>query len=128
VSKFVKNIFCIIVPFIIVLSAFLELFFRFAVPATEVPQDFFDEKDLIFRFDTGSTKKGLYTVGVTAQQRGKWRINNYGWNSPIDYTSKNGKKRIAIFGDSNIEALQVDCDKSYPSVLRKQFNDSIEVY
>jgi lysophospholipase L1-like esterase len=128
VKKIFIKLFTVILPLLISFLVILELLFRFVIPATEIPQDFFDEKNLIFRFDTGSTKEGLCTVGVTAQQRGKWRINNYGWNSPIDYTTKNKKKRIAIYGDSNIEALQVDCDKSYPSVLRKLFYDSVEVY
>jgi hypothetical protein len=38
---------------------------------------------------------------------------------PIDYLSlkREDVKRIAVIGDSYIEAFQVDIDKSYPYVL-----------
>lgn len=40
----------------------------------------------------------------------RFRLNNRGWNSPVDYVSERrpGVVRIAIVGDSYVEALQVD--------------------
>lgn len=127
-KKILKNLIFITVPSIIILFILLELFFRFVIPAAEIAQPFFDKKELIYRFDTNSKKEGLYTIGKAAQQRGHWRINNYGWNSSIDYVSQRDKKLIAIIGDSQIEAYQVDVDKSYPSILRKKIGDNYDVY
>lgn len=123
-----KNLFLITIPSIFLLLLLLELFFRFIIPAAETPQPFFDERELIYKFDTTAKREGLYTIGKAAQQRGHWRINNYGWNSGIDYVEQREKKLIAIFGDSYIEAYQVDINKSYPSLLRKTFSDIYEVY
>ncbi|MFS4491336.1 SGNH/GDSL hydrolase family protein [Maribacter sp. 2308TA10-17] len=127
-KKALRNFFRITVPTLIVLLLLLELFFRVVIPAADPPMDFFDEKELIYRFDTNSKKEGVFTIGKAAQQRGQWRINNYGWNSPIDYTTQREKPLIAIIGDSYIEAYQVDVDKSYPSLLRNELKSNYDVY
>jgi len=84
----------------------------------------------MYRFDINSKNEGQFTSGKFAQHRAKWKINNYGWNSPIDYYRKKeiGKTRIAIIGDSFIEAFQVDVEKSYPSQLRAELGNDYEVY
>lgn len=115
-------------PTLVILLLLLELFFRFIVPASERPQSFFDENDLIYKFDTTATREGVHTIGKFAQQRGRWRINNYGWNSPIDYVPQGENNLIAILGDSYIEATQVDVDKSYPSLLRKELGENYDIY
>ena len=127
-KKALKNFFRITLPTLLFIVLLLELFFRFIIPAADPPIDFFDEQELIYRFDTDSKREGLFTIGKAAQQQGRWRINNYGWNSPIDYTAKGEKSRIAIIGDSYIEAFQVDVDKSYPSLLRNEINTDYDVY
>ncbi len=127
-TKALKNFLVITIPTFIILILLLELFFRVIIPASEIPQSFFDEKELIFRYETNSKSEGLFTIGKAAQQKGRWRINNYGWNSPIDYMSQRENKLIAIFGDSYIEAFQVDTDKSYPSLLRNEMGENFDVY
>jgi hypothetical protein len=84
----------------------------------------------IVKFDRKYGTRGLWTEGNLAQQRGKWRINNDGWNSPVDYVTEKtpGTKRIAVIGDSYIEAWQVDAEKSYPSLLRDSLGAKYEVY
>jgi len=104
----------------------LEIFFRFVIPACNPPQALFDEKTLIYRHK--ANQKGLFTIGKFAQQTAKYRINNYGWNSPIDYSEKKTKPRIAIIGDSFIEAFQVEPEKAYPSILRKKIGSKYDVY
>jgi len=127
-KKILKNLVFITIPSFIILLLLLELFFRFIIPAAEIPQAFFNENELIYKFDTTAKREGLYTIGKTAQEKGHWRINNYGWNSSIDYVSQRDKKLIAIIGDSQIEAFQVDVDKSYPSLLRRKIADIYDVY
>jgi lysophospholipase L1-like esterase len=60
--------------------------------------------------------------------RARWNINNHGWNSPIDYLEEKKRRRITVIGDSYIAAFQVDADKSYPSLLRKDMGGEFDVY
>ena len=54
-------------------------------------------------------------------------INNEGWNNEIKYIQNKTNYRIAIIGDSYVEAFQVDVNESFPSLLQINFPD-IEVY
>ncbi|UCH83738.1 MAG: SGNH/GDSL hydrolase family protein [Candidatus Latescibacterota bacterium] len=125
--QFVKNILIISIPTLIVLFVLLEIFFRVAVPANDWPYACFDQSERIFKFCPPGDE-GTATFGWLASQRGRWRVNNHGWVSPIDYDTSKSKPRIAVFGDSYIEAQQVDCDKSFPSVLRSEIGDRYDVY
>jgi hypothetical protein len=98
VKKCIKNILIVSIPTIIFLLFVLELVFRFVIPACNRPQAIFDEKTRLYRYK--ANQNGLFTIGKFAQQTAKYRINNYGWNSPIDYSKKKSKPRIAIIGDS----------------------------
>ena len=71
--------------------------------------------------------EGLFTIGPLARQRGRWHINNAGWNNPADYEAAGGKPKVAIIGDSYIEAFQVDIEKSYPALINAALED-IDVY
>jgi hypothetical protein len=68
------------------------------------------------------------TFGKWASVRAKWRVNNHGWNSEIDYRSRKDRSRIAIIGDSYVEAFQVDVDKNFAALLRGQLGGEHEVY
>ena len=105
----------------------LEVFFRIGIPASSMPEAYFDEDYRLMRF-TGSGEEGLYTIGPLALQRGRWRVNNYGWNSTIDYDSEKHRERIAVIGDSYIRAVEVDHDKCYPALLRGWLGDLVYVY
>lgn len=126
--KALKNFVTITIPSFLVIFIILELFFRFIIPASEVPRLKFYPEERIFKMDTNAKREGLYTIGKAASQRGRWRINNDGWNSPVDYLQTSDKIKLAVFGDSYIEALQVDSDKSYPSLLRQVLSQTHEVY
>jgi hypothetical protein len=95
-------------------------------PASEMPMGFFDENTKIFKHETNSN--GVYTIGKFSQIRAKWVTNNEGWTFPVDYQKDKMKKRIAVIGDSYIEALQVDQDRSYPYLLSKRLGKDYEVY
>ncbi|MFA5336888.1 MAG: SGNH/GDSL hydrolase family protein [Candidatus Omnitrophota bacterium] len=110
-------IFCIFV---------LELFFRFVIPASNVPMSYFYEKDKMYAY-SNKQKDGVNTIGKTAGIKAKWHINKQGWNYPIDY-QKTDKKLIAVIGSSHVTALQVDCDKKFPYLLRKKLGKMYEVY
>jgi len=125
-KNFFRNVLTITVPAVIVFLLLLELFFKFIVPSAYPPMAYFDEVELIYHHFPN--QRGLMTFGSFAQQKAKYRINNHGWNSPIDYDERKQKTRIAVIGDSYIEAFQVDTEKSYPSLLREKVKNDFDVY
>jgi hypothetical protein len=128
-KNFIKNFLLLTIPCLLFIFILLELVFRFVIPAANKPDLLFDRKDQIIHFDTSKNRQGVFTVGKFAQQRGRWSVNNFGWNSPVNYKQeKDGKLRIAVIGDSFIESLMVDNTKTFPSLLRDFSSDSWEVY
>ena len=126
-AKLLINVVRLTLPALILVVLVLELFFRLVIPASDQPMGWFDESQRIYRFDT-RRPTGVVTIGRFAQQRGRWHINNAGWNSPVDYVRSKTKPRIAIIGDSYIEAWHVDSNESYPSKLRVLLGDAFDVY
>lgn len=122
-----RNLVFITIPSLIICLIILELVFRFIIPATEEPQNQFDEAEKIFHYKPGQGG-GTHTTGRSARQRGRWHINNYRWNSPTDYTEEKTRTRIAVIGDSYVDALQVGAEESYPSLLREAAGDTCDVY
>jgi hypothetical protein len=92
----------------------LEIIFRTVLPAAQLPESTFDDTYRIPKFLPG---EGQYTIGKFCAKAGWWHINEQGWNSPYNYIIDN-RKKIAIIGDSYIEAFQVDVDKSVGPVLQ----------
>lgn len=120
----------ILFGFVIVI-VFLEIVFRTIIPASEVPFYTYDRENYIRKFNKKNGAEGVRTLGVFAQTRGKWRINNHGWNSNIDYTfeKKTNKKRVCIIGDSFVEATNVDTEENFGYLLNNLLGtDSFEVY
>lgn len=129
-KKTLKNFFVITVPMLIILFILLELASRLFFPGSESPKTIYDSTSKIVKFSREYGTRGWWTKGRFAQQRGHWRINNDGWNSAIDYTpaKKPGVRRIAVIGDSYIEAWQVDAEKKYPALLGDSLGKDYEVY
>jgi len=125
--KTLKNILQISLPAVLILVLLLELFFRFVIPATDPPMSYFDEDERMF-FLSNQREEGQITFGAFAQQKARWHINNMHWNYPVDYHRVDGKKLIAVIGDSYIEAFQVDSDKKYPYLLKNRLDPEYEVY
>lgn len=99
-----------------------------------------DAPDIFFNQELGnvyvSGQTGQYIKGKNQEINAKFRINNAGYNSPHNYSKQKDSNvyRIAVIGDSFIEALQVDNDKSYPYILESILNEKtligkgVEVY
>ncbi len=128
--RFLKNLALMTVPVLAVLFLILELVFRFVVVAPDPPRQVMDRENNIMRFDTESKRDGVFTAGRFGQQKGRWHINNAGWLIGIDYRGKAERERplIAVIGDSYVEALQVDHDENFVSLLRKALRDTFDVY
>ena len=74
---------------------------------------------------TGVYRKG----GLPINFESNFRINNYGYNSLIDYEfDSNNNKKIALLGDSFVEGFQVDVDKSIGRLLEKELESKNIVY
>lgn len=126
--KIIKNILTVTLPVALSIFLLLELTFRFIIPAGEMPKFFYDEEDQILKLDPHQRRTGLYTMGNMAQQRSRWRVNNLGWNSNIDYNNHHDKPLIAIIGDSYIEGFQVNPENNIANKLREMLKNKYEVY
>jgi hypothetical protein len=125
----VKYFALVTLPSLLLCFVFGEVFFRYVIPASKQPWGYYHPIEKVARFETGQGS-GIYTIGRFAQQRGKWSINNAGWNSPIDYFPRSERKKplIAIVGDSYIEALQVDIKDSITSILGEKVREQYDTY
>jgi len=124
----IRNILVLTIPSCVVLFLFLELTATFLVPAAQFPSYYYDPAERILRFSTTDLRDGVFTIGTMAQQRARWHINNRGWNSSIDFENSKRKPRIAIIGDSYVEALQVDVENSIGGRLGALVSPVVDVY
>lgn len=103
---------------LIVLAIILEIVLRLFVPVTDWPVSEYDPGVGMHR---KPRQTGTWVLGAAGEVQAHYRFNNAGWNSIHDYTnSKPGDTlRVAVIGDSFVEALQVDVDESYPILLER---------
>lgn len=110
-------------------ASLLELVFRCAHIASSFPTSKQNARDVILRFDTAGPTTGVRSHGPLAKNRIRWRVNNEGWNCPHDYLRRtSARPRIALLGDSYIEALYVDIDDHIESLLERMFDGEADVY
>jgi hypothetical protein len=130
VRGILKNLLLATLPSLLVLAVALEVALRTVVPAAELPTGYFDAEQRILRYDPEGPREGLFTRGSLAQLRARWRINNRGWSSAVDYTGPAWRELplIAIVGDSYVEAFHVDADRSLAAELRRRLLGRTEVY
>ena len=128
--RVLKNLVFVTLPSILFCFVLCELFFRYVITACEAPYVYFDSFDQILRYDINDGKEGIYTIGKFAKGRAKWRINNYGWNSKIDYVPRLEKNKplIAIIGDSYIEAFQVSVEDNIAAILQGLVKNEYDAY
>lgn len=104
--------------FVLLLAA--ELFFRFVVPAPDIPAPAFI--DGVLRHQPG--QRGVYWSAPFGEEgvRAPFGINAQGWNSARpDYPARRtGALRIAVVGDSYVEALQVPPEASLAEGLERE--------
>ena len=102
--------------------------FRFVLPATDLPENAFAEG--VIRYAPEQT--GMFRVGD--EIAAPYRINKDGWNSGIsDYREERtpGIGRIAVIGDSYVEAFSVPFDASFAELTQKDLRARgcpVEVY
>ena len=99
--------------------------FRLLLRASDLPRT--SEQNGVVRRVPGVT--GLYRVRDEIAAR--FRINAQGWNSGHDAYAREktpGMTRVAVIGDSYVEALQVDHDRSFCELLEQRLGSGVEVY
>ncbi|TAN42052.1 MAG: SGNH/GDSL hydrolase family protein [Nitrospirae bacterium] len=128
VKELVKNVFILLLPAFVVTIIFLELVFRFVIPANQSPYYIFDTKDNLMKMSTEPFSDGVSTLGPLAQVRARWHINNEGWNSNFDYKENHDKPVIALFGASLIEATIVDVNQSVSAKLHEMLHGEYYSY
>ena len=119
-----------LILFSVIAFAVLELFFRFAVPGSSLPFTEWEPPHWIRLHDPHRNLTGTYSFGRLAEVRGRWRVNNAGWVSTVDYLplSERRKPLVAILGDSFVEAVQTDVDDRFDSVLLSRPGRAYDVY
>ncbi len=121
-KKINENVLATVIGLVTVV-VLLEIIFRTLLPAAHLPESTFDVTYRIPKFLPG---EGQYTIGKFCIKAGHWHINNAGWNSPYDYVNDQ-RKKVAIIGDSYIEAFQVDIEQSIGPILQKKLGSEYQV-
>jgi lysophospholipase L1-like esterase len=113
---------------LLVFFAFCEfLLFRTLLPGSDVPRHDYVEE--VIRY--APNQSGVWRI--RNEIAANYRINKQGWNSGLtEYTRERraGVARIAVVGDSYVEALQVPHTQSFAEVLEQTLGgrERTEVY
>ena len=107
-----------------------ELFFRFAIPAAELPISQFNAEYKFRRYDPAGPRTGRFTSGRYAQAQGVWRVNDQGWISHRDYLSAKarGKPAVAYLGSSFVEGFYSDVDTHIAARMEHRAGGKYDVY
>jgi len=123
VKNFILNLSLSFLSFILIILFLEFVVFRFIFPASDIPENAFIDGIIKFK----PNQSGIFRE--KNEVRTKFRINSNGWNSiHKKYRIHKNKRRIAIIGDSYVEALMVDYDKSLAERIEKLSNYQFEVY
>ena len=104
----------------------LEVIVRLFDLAPATPKLLYDTSNHVVKFEPNQT--GVISFGKWGEKQVKYRINNCGWNSAIDYDTADTRPLIAVIGDSYIQAMQVGVQDSYPALLQQKLKDTYRVY
>jgi len=97
--------------------------FRFILPASDYPYLATAQEVVKYKPD----QSGTYRVRFEIES--PFRINSQGWNSArSEYRIIKGKRRIAVIGDSYVEAFQVPYNKSFSELLDEEMGEDWEVF
>lgn len=133
-SDMIKNVqrfFLISLPAVLITLVILEVFLRLFVPVSDMhPKPIYDAESDMLLFEPNVAG----TLRVPAYEA-TYRVNSQGWNSHREYQYEKPSEnitRIAVIGDSYVEALQVDYDKSVSALLdyrlAETYPNAYEVY
>lgn len=119
---------------VVLLSLFVTfVILETALRVTNLATDLaFVEGDEELGFKLIPNQTGTYVVGTFGENKAPYHINSDGWNAIRDYKEKRDQtiNRIAVIGDSFVEAFQVPPRAAMPAVLERGFlrTNAVEVY
>ena len=126
IRAFLNNIILIFGSLFFLVLILEFVVFRFILVAPDMPDLAFVDGMLKYQAD----QQGVYRVKNEIKAR--FKINKQGWNSKYDQYSmdkRKGSLRVAVIGDSFVEALQIDYNKSLAEQLEeKTGSDRLQVY
>lgn len=101
----------------------LEILIRIFAPVSDAPK-------IVYDSTLGNlyapNQIGTYVKSFSSKISALYHINGQGWNSPHNYDTykSSASYRIAVIGDSFVEAMEVDYDKSYPYIIARELNNN----
>lgn len=127
----IRKLLLVSLPAFIIALLALEIGLRLFVDVCDPAMVYFDTGTAILRFEPNQSGRHVKTGTYNAA----YHINGAGWNSANEYVAgpPTGRLRIAVIGDSYVEAVQVDYDKNLAAVLEDTLNATsdpppVEVY
>lgn len=122
----IVNILVLLITLLISILFLEFIVFRYFFVATDIPTNYFDKKTNIIKYTPN--QRGIFREKNEVST--VFNINKNGWNSNYDkyILEKNNKTRVAVIGDSYVEALMVDYNNSLSEKLERSFDNSHEVY
>lgn len=114
---------------ILITFLMLEILVRLFLPVSDV---LYGISDAERGYHREPNQRGRYVLGM-GEVYGRYSINAQGWNASRDYTPEStADLRVAVIGDSFIEALQVDVNEAFPDLMEATLDGgqcgSVEVY
>jgi lysophospholipase L1-like esterase len=124
VKAFLAKLLLLSLPSLCLTLTLVEVAFSLVVSVSDRPRFFYDDSAQVMKLAPHQT--GTFTLGPWGRYlQGDFRINNAGWNSAHDYQAQKPADtlRIALIGDSFVEALQVDyADETVSAQVEARLN------
>lgn len=110
-----------IAVFALVFGGVAEVWFRTVMHAMEQPINYQQQPSTIFRWDPHGPTSGRYMDGRLCRPLGRWRVNEAGWISSVEYAPAAQRERplIALLGDSYMTNSYMDVDEHIDAYLRE---------
>ncbi|MBN1312335.1 MAG: hypothetical protein JXB30_13030 [Anaerolineae bacterium] len=123
--SFIRTLFIVLAEIVITLCV-IDVLFPLFVPVSDYPYVQADAQLGIRRIPNQSGR-WVYRGGEEVNVH--WHTNAQGWISSYDYiTARAGVPRIAVVGDSYVEAQNVETSESFPEQLQQYLPCEAEVY
>jgi hypothetical protein len=109
---------------------FLELVFRFIIPACELPSTIQINPGGFLISDPGYQRSGFFTDGRIPSTRYHWVLNNMGYNSLFDFEPAGNRSRplIAVIGDCTVENYWCGVEEHIDSWLHDILMGGFDIY
>lgn len=121
IKKILRNLVLLTLPSALFFLVAMEFLARWILPVSDYPSTVYHP---VLGNHFAPNQTGVYIKGPDQGIQAVFRINPQGWNSPHDYKRQKPADtfRVAVIGDSYVEALTVDITKSFSYLMESQLN------